>query len=237
MNARRQPEQQQPPVQKLQIRYAKRGRARFASHRDFSRAFERALRRAGVPMAMSSGFNPHPRVSFANAAPTGAATGAEYLEIGLREAVDADRVRAALDAALPDGLEVLEVVEAPPGALADRLTASQWRITVPGLGRETLDAAVASLLERDELQVERMTKSGLRTFDARGAVIGLEVVDDDVLLLTSAHQAPLVRPDDVLQALTVAHPGFTPGPATLLVRLAQGRWDGTRLVGPFEELV
>lgn len=237
MNARRQPEQQQPPVQKLQIRYAKRGRARFASHRDFSRAFERALRRAGVPMAMSSGFNPHPRVSFANAAPTGAATEAEYLEIGLREAVDAERVRAALDAALPDGLEVLEVVVAPPGALADRLTASQWRITVPALGRETLDAAVAALLERDELPVERMTKSGLRTFDARGAIIGLEVVNDDALLLTSAHQAPLVRPDDVLQALALAHPPFTPGATTLLMRLAQGRWDGARLVGPFEDLV
>ncbi|MFZ2750918.1 MAG: DUF2344 domain-containing protein, partial [Propioniciclava sp.] len=47
--ARRQPEQQAPPVQKLQVRYAKRGRARFTSHRDFARAFERALRRAGVP--------------------------------------------------------------------------------------------------------------------------------------------------------------------------------------------
>ena len=72
--SRQPPVQQAPPVQRLRVQYAKRGRARFASHRDFGRAFERALRRAGIPMAFSSGFSPHPRISYANASPTGAAT-------------------------------------------------------------------------------------------------------------------------------------------------------------------
>ncbi|MDR0416810.1 MAG: TIGR03936 family radical SAM-associated protein, partial [Propionibacteriaceae bacterium] len=85
---RRQPPQQPPPVQRLVVRYAKRGPARFASHRDFARAFERALRRAGAPMAYSSGFNPHQRVSWANPAPTGAESEAEMVEIGLAEPVD-----------------------------------------------------------------------------------------------------------------------------------------------------
>ena len=71
---RQQPEQQAPPVQRLRIRYAKRGRLRFTSHRDFSRAFERAVMRARIPMAYSSGFNPHPRISYAGAAPTGSAS-------------------------------------------------------------------------------------------------------------------------------------------------------------------
>ena len=72
----------------------------------FRRAFERALRRAAVPMAYSSGFSPHPRISYPNASPTGAATEAEYLEIGLAAACDPDKVRVALDAALPPGLDV-----------------------------------------------------------------------------------------------------------------------------------
>jgi len=231
---RRQPEQQAPPVQKLQVRYAKRGRARFTSHRDFSRAFERALRRAGVPMAYSSGYNPHQRVSFANASPTGAATEAEYLEIGLREVADPDAVRAALDAALPDGLHVLEVVVAPPGGIADRLTASTWEIGVAGVPREVLERAVASLLAADHAEVERMTKTGLRTFDARAAIIGLEVVGDDTLRLVSAHSTPLVRPDDVLQALGRVDDAFAPTDPPLLTRRAQGTWDGARVVGPFE---
>src|SRR5436305_1819116 len=83
----RQPEGPPPPpvVQRLRVRYAKRGRLRFTSHRDFARAFERALRRADVPMAYSAGFSPHPKISYAGAAPTGVASEAEYLEIGLAE--------------------------------------------------------------------------------------------------------------------------------------------------------
>ncbi len=221
-------------MQKLQVRYAKRGRARFTSHRDFSRAFERALRRAGVPMAYSSGFNPHQRVSFANASPTGAATEAEYLEIGLAQVVDPDAVRSALDAALPDGLHVLDVVVAPPGGIADRLTASAWRIGVTGVSRDVLERAVATLMAAEHAEVERMTKTGLRTFDARAAIIALEVSGDDELTLVSQHGAPLVRPDDVLQALGRLDDAFAPTDPPLLTRLAQGVWDGTRIVGPFE---
>src|SRR6478735_2079651 len=101
-----QPAQQQPAVQKLRVRYAKRGRLRFTSHRDFGRALERAVRRAGLPIAYSSGFNPHPRISYANASPTGAASEAEYLEIGVLQKCAPDDVRRRLDEALPDGLDV-----------------------------------------------------------------------------------------------------------------------------------
>ena len=83
------------------------------------RAFERAVVRARLPMAYSSGFHPHPRISYAGAAPTGAASEAEYLEIGLAEVVDPADVAAALAEALPDGLDVLTVVESP-GRLAGR---------------------------------------------------------------------------------------------------------------------
>src|SRR5215204_3004913 len=103
---RQDPPQQPPPVQRLRVRYAKRGRLRFTSHRDFSRAFERAVFRARIPMAYSSGFNPHPRISYAGASPTGAASEAEYLEIGLSEQVDPEDVRRQLDASLPEGLDL-----------------------------------------------------------------------------------------------------------------------------------
>jgi len=86
----RQPEGPPPPpiVQRLRVRYAQRGPLRFTSHRDVARAFERALRRAAVPMAYSAGFTPHPKVSYAGASPTGVASEAEYLEIGLAEPRD-----------------------------------------------------------------------------------------------------------------------------------------------------
>jgi radical SAM-linked protein len=224
--SRTQPEQHAPPVQWLRVKYAKRGRARFTSHRDFGRAFERALRRAGVPMAYSSGFSPHPRISYANAAPTGAASEAEYLEIGLAATCDPKKVRDALDSALPSGLDVTEVVVSPPGALADELTGSRWHVDLPGLSATTLQTARTAFLAKSAVAVQRMTKNGMREFDARAAVIAVHV-DDGELTMTLAHQTPLVRPDDVLAGLRVVSPEFSPVDPPILTRLAQGRIDPT----------
>ena len=224
--ARPVPDQQPPPVQRLRLHYAKRGRARFTSHRDFGRAFERALRRAAVPMAYSSGFSPHPRISYANAAPTGAASEAEYLEIGLAAACDPASVQAALDAALPPGLDIVEVVVAPPGALADRLTGSRWRADLVGVSADEQQAAVRRFLAAPEVPVSRMTKNGVREFDARGAVVSLEVVETG-LTMTLAHGVPLVRPDDVLKGMTQVWPTFSPVEVPVLTRLTQGTLDAT----------
>jgi radical SAM-linked protein len=224
---RDQPEQQAPPVQRLRVRYAKRGRLRFTSHRDFSRALERALVRARIPMAYSSGFNPHPRISYAGAAPTGAASEAEYLEIGLAEVVDPVRLAADLDAALPAGLDVLEVLEAGAGSLADHLEASRWVIDLPGMSVDLAGSAVRAFLERDCVAVGRMTKKGLRTFDSRTAVLGLEVTAYDAgarLTIVLRHTVPAVRPDDVLEGLRQVD-GLDVGGAPLMTRLAQGPYD------------
>ncbi|TIC80758.1 TIGR03936 family radical SAM-associated protein [Nocardioides sp. GY 10127] len=224
-----QPEQQAPPVQRLRVRYAKRGRLRFTSHRDFSRAFERAVFRARVPMAYSSGFNPHPRISYAGAAPTGSASEAEYLEIALKEVVDPAAIHALLDEALPPGLDVLEVVESPGGSLADRLEASRWAIDlIPPAGPDEAAArdAVAQLLAAESVTVERMTKKGLREMDCRAAVLRLDVVPAERpgtvrLDLLLRHGVPAIRPDDVLRGLAQVS-GLDAGTAPLMTRLAQG---------------
>ena len=236
----RSPEGPPPPpaVQRVRLRYAKRGRLRFSSHRDFQRALERALRRAGVPMAYSAGFNPHPRISYANAAPTGAASEAEYLEIALDRRCDVEQIRAALDHALPPGLDITEAVEAGPGALADRLQASIWRIELPDV--EALDDArggvrdvVHRFLAAEQVEVQRMTKAGLRTFDARGAIVRIEVDGTAasstgpacaILQVVVRHATPAVRPDDVLSAFR-AVADFAPPSPPLVTRLAQGLLD------------
>jgi radical SAM-linked protein len=227
---REQPKQAPPPVQRLRVRYAKRGRLRFTSHRDFSRAFERAVFRARLPMAYSSGFNPHPRISYAGAAPTGSASEAEYLEIALAEVVDPAAVLTLLDEAMPDGLDVVEVVESPGGALADLLQVSQWRIVLSA-PLETAQAAVRAFLRSDEVVVQRMTKKGLRDFDARAAVLHLMAVPGgggtgpgSELELVLRHQEPAVRPDDVLSGLASVG-GLEPTGVPLLTREAQGPLD------------
>ena len=227
-------------MQRARVRYAKRGRLRFTSHRDFARAFERALRRAGVPVAYSAGFSPHPKVSYVGAAPTGVASEAEYLELGLATAVEVERLRAALDASLPDGLDVLECVEARPGTggLPDRIDASAWRIELPGIAAAALESALAAFLAVERVEVERLTKTGRRRLDARGPVVRASASADPeqdgcaILELVVRQVTPAVRPDDVLAALR-AVAGLVPAVPPRAIRLAQGRLDdGGRLADP-----
>lgn len=219
-----------PAVQRLRVRYAKRGRLRFSSTRDFSRALERALRRAGVPMAYSAGFHPHPRISYANGAPTGTASEAEYFEISVTEPVDPDAVRKALDEALPDGLDVLEVVTAGPGSLADRLEASVWCLELPGTPLEAAGDGIRALQEQPEALVTRTFKTGPKTFDVLPAILAAEVSESPraagsgepcaILTLVVRHTTPATRPDDVLTALRAI--GFAPTRSPRVTRLAQG---------------
>jgi radical SAM-linked protein len=224
-----------PTVQRLRLRYAKRGPLRFTSTRDFQRALERALRRTGVPMAYSQGFNPHPRISYTNAAPTGTASEAEYVELAVTAVLDPQRVREALDAALPAGLDVLEVVEVRSPDFSGRLEASVWEVALPGVGTGEATGAVEAFLARGQVEVTRLTKSGMRAFDARGPVLRLDVRDGAsegagsdgsdpgcaILDLVVRHVTPSVRPDDVLAALRLVADLVPPVPARV-TRLAQG---------------
>lgn len=225
-----------PVTQRLRVRYAKRGRLRFTSHRDISRAVERAVRRAGIPVAFSAGFTPHPKISYAGAAATGVASEAEYLEIGLTDARDPERVRADLDAALPDGLDIVDVVVvAWGGAFADRLQASEWRIRLDGVAPGDAEKAVTMFMDAEAIEVERLTKKGRRRFDARSAVSVMELVTDRratesgdapcaILRMVVRHSTPAVRPDDVLTGLRQVADLAPPSPP-LVTRLAQGPLD------------
>ncbi|SEG86422.1 radical SAM-linked protein [Actinacidiphila yanglinensis] len=236
-------------MQRIRLRYTKRGRLRFTSHRDFQRAFERALRRADVPMAYSAGFTPHPKVSYANAAPTGVGSEAEYLEIALAAPRDPEQLRLLLDASLPTGLDVIEAVDARTSGLADRLEASVWQIRLDGVEPEEARRAVAAFLAAETVEVQRGTKNGVRTFDCRAAVARFDVVpaadavggatdtgaaekgagapDGDacaILRLVVRHLTPAVRPDDVLSGLHATADLAPPVPAAV-TRLAQGPLD------------
>ncbi|WP_129309202.1 TIGR03936 family radical SAM-associated protein [Streptomyces sp. L2] len=227
-------------MQRIRLRYTKRGRLRFTSHRDFQRAFERALRRAEVPMAYSAGFTPHPKVSYANAAPTGTGSEAEFLEIALTAPRDPETLRALLDESLPPGLDVVDAVEARTSGLADRLTASVWELRLDGVDPIDAARAVEAFTKAETVEVQRMTKNGVRTFDARPAVVGLESLPGAethssradrptdqpcaILRLVVRHVTPAVRPDDVLSGLRAVADLAPPVPAAV-TRLAQGLLD------------
>jgi radical SAM-linked protein len=245
-----------PTVMRIRLRFAKRGRLRFLSHRDVARSVERAVRRAGVPVAHSHGFSPHPRLSWIGAAPTGAASEAEYLEIGLTRSMDPAALAAALDAALPDGLDVLAAAVAEGTPLAERMQASEWRIALPGVAVDDLRRAVAALEAADALVVERVTPAGRREVDVRGALVRTAVAEEAepadardqvpptgdprsslppaarvcaILTAVVRQTTPAVRPDDVLGALDVVA-GLKPPVPAKATRMAQGLLDDRGLL-------
>jgi len=204
-----------PVAFRARLRYSKGGRLRFASTRDFQRSLERAIRRAQLPIAFSAGFSPHPKISYTNSVPTGAGSDAEYVELGLTERVEPEVVQQSLNASLPEGFRVREVVPAATSDFASRLEASTWRIELPGVAVASAADAVARLLGQERVIVERVTKKGTRELDVRAAILALTTAPADagrnaeesecaILHMVVRHTTPAVRPNDVLTALKQA---------------------------------
>jgi radical SAM-linked protein len=232
-----------PAVQRLTVRYAKRGRMRFASHRDIARAVERGVRRAGLPIAHSAGFSPHPKISYSGGAPTGAASEAEYLEISLTQGLDPGAVRDRLDAALPDGIDVIEVADQAV-APAPRLEASEWEVVLPGVALAEAASAVEVFLAAAHAEVERLTSSGVRRLDTRAAVVSVAleraaVAGDQecaILRMVVRQLTPAVRPEDILVALRRMS-ALEPLSPPIVTRLAQGPLGTVAAAGPSRALV
>lgn len=203
---------------------------RFASHRDIARAVERAVRKAHVPIAYSAGFTPHPKISYAGAAPTGTASEAEYLELSLTAVCVGSEVRDQLDAALPDGIDVIDVTEEDGSLGAMTFEASLWDVVLPGIGPDEATAAVETFLASDGVQVERLTSKGIRRMDARAAVVSMQAgwraaqsrnAGYAILRMVVQQLTPAVRPDDILTALRQVA-DLVPSSPPLVTRLAQG---------------
>ncbi len=159
----------------------------------------------------------------------GSASEAEYLEIGLAARVDPQQLRADVNAAMPSGLDLLDAVEAGPGDLAARLEVSRWQIELRQLDAAQVAPAIDAFLAETTVEVDRMTKNGVRRFDARGAVRQISVRSAPegapvcaILTVVVTHGTPSVRPDDVLAALRQVADLAPPVPP-LVTRLAQGR--------------
>lgn len=186
-------------------------------------------------MSFSSGFTPHPRISYANATSTGVASEAEYLEIGVAEPCDPDRLHVALDAALPEGLDIVRVVAAGSGGLADRLQAAEWRVEIGAAWGGALHRAVTAFLAADAVVTQRLTKNGPRDFDSRPATLHLTVSAPDALRVVIRHETPQVRPEDVVRGLAALGNVAVDLAAVRFTRLAQGPWNGTAVGDPFDD--
>ena len=208
---------------RVRVRYTKLDKIRFVSAIDLGRIWERSLRRADLPIAYSEGFSPHPKVSFPDALTLGYASTGEYAELTFAGAFDIDPAVASLNAALPDGMDVIAAVEVADGAprLAKWLRASLWDIAYGEMNAD-LSSAVSGVLEAPAVIVDRERKDETTAVDVRPAIVSM-CADDRVVRAVLHHTEPPARPQELHQALAqrAASRDF-PSP-TLVTRIAQGR--------------
>ncbi len=163
---------------RLRIRFSKVGKIRFTSHRDVARMWERALRRSGLPVARSQGFNPRPLLAFGLALPTGAESLAEYLDVSLVPAdgselpADLGVLAAELTAALPEGIDVLALATVPSdaGSLQQEVTSCSWDLEVRNVTASELARRVEQLLDAPSVSVQRERKGRQHDDDLRPSV-------------------------------------------------------------------
>jgi radical SAM-linked protein len=158
----------------LRVRFAKLGRVRFTSHRDVARMWERALRRARLPIAYTEGFSPRPKISFGLALPVGCESVAEYLDVSLAEDVDPAVTVERLAPMLPTGVVPTAAATIPPGtpSLQQSVTSCSWEIDTLTPEADVM-LAVARVLAADHLSVTRERKGRTVTDDVRPAVLAL----------------------------------------------------------------
>ena len=170
---------------RIRFRFSKLGKIRFTSQRDVARMWERALRRARLPLAYTEGFSPRPQLSFGLALPTGAESLAEYLDVALdperaaEAGVDVATLPATLNALLPDGLEIEEavVVERSKESLQQIVTSCSWTMRLAGPTRDELGGWVDALLAADAVPITRERKGRQEIDDLRPSVLALAVAD------------------------------------------------------------
>ena len=202
---------------RLRLTFAKKSQIKYIAHLDLALAWERALRRAQIPLAYSQGFNPRPKMQVASGLPLGTTGQKELLDIITTTPVDPDDVLKRVSAALPMGIELshVEIIDWRTPALPDLVSEAVYAVIVETeLSRETLEERVAEVLEAKTLIQWRRRKKRDEKFDLRPLIYELSVetvVDGDATfgMLLAAGQRGNLRPEAVLKALELDENWFS----------------------------
>lgn len=194
----------------LRIAYSKLETAKYIAHLDLTRVFERAMRRANIPMAYSEGFNPHPKIAFGSALAVGVEGEREYVDLELSRDMDIGEVLGRLQEQLPSGIRLLEgrVLEAGSKALMAVLNSASYRIRVAmalPIAPERLAEGIDAWLKREHIPFARYSKKGRTDKDIRPWVKSLTgTVEGDAVVLeleVEVGNSGGVRPEEVVASL------------------------------------
>ncbi|MGP0064443.1 MAG: TIGR03936 family radical SAM-associated protein [Isosphaeraceae bacterium] len=187
---------------KVRLRFAKCDDLRLVSHHDLMRCLERMLRRARVPMALTQGFNPRPKMTFALALGLGIAAHREVVDLELSEPMEPFQLLVRLSEVAPPGFVWVDAHALPPDAAPPRPRSVEYRIPVHDDRRDGARAALEEFLAAETWPVVRRRKDREQPFDLRPHVVAAELSDDGMLRFRLAvSNDGSARPEDVLEAI------------------------------------
>jgi radical SAM-linked protein len=167
-------------MQRLRIRFSRGEELKYISHLDLMRLWQRALNRAGIALAYSEGFNPHPRMSLAAPLALGVTSESELMDVILAKFASPHAFTAAVGRQLPRGISIDGVFNT---ALTIPSLQSQLRLVeytvgvVTEKGRPEIEAAIADLLKKESLPWQHQRDTGPHKYDLRALIDDLWLID------------------------------------------------------------
>jgi radical SAM-linked protein len=189
--------------------FATRRALAYVSVLELGKIWERSLRRAGMPLKYSQGYNPRPKLHFAAPLPVGCGSEADLVDLWLETPVEPGAMLAALIDAVPPDLSVgdVRVVPEDEAALSEQLVAAEYRVWLRDAPQEVVQSAITVFLESDTLALaKRGRKYRGKTYDLRPLVQELRLEDapapwTGLWMRVHARPGATGRPDEVLKAL------------------------------------
>jgi radical SAM-linked protein len=205
-------------MQRLRLKFSRGEELKFLSHLDLMRLWERALRRAGLPLAYSEGFTPHPQIALAAPLSVGVTSQAELMDISLSRWLPPQSFIAQMEKQLPQGIKMIEVWPVGPKApsLQSQVRFIEYKVEVETKqGREEVESALQSFLSADKLPWHHFRDTGARYYDLRALVDDLWLIDchDSLCVLgmrLRCDEKGAGRPEQVTKAL-----GFSQHPESI----------------------
>lgn len=205
---------------RIRITFAKQGALRYTGHLDLHRLWERAARRAELPLAYSQGFHPQPKMNIAAALPLGFSSRCEVLDMRLEREIPLDGLREKLQDTLPTGIQVssVEAVDDKLPALQTQVASAEYEVTLTeAVNGSELKRKIDSVMEAESMIRERRGK----TYDLRPLIEELRILESDsspseqerapalprIFMRLAAREGATGRPEEVLDLLGIAFEG------------------------------
>jgi radical SAM-linked protein len=196
-------------MQRLRVRFSRGEEIKYISHLDLLRLWQRALVRAGIPLAYSEGFNPHPRMSLAVPLALGVTAEAELMDIFLSRWASPHNFTAAMGRQLPQGIKIEQVINIAPTfpSLQSQVSAAEFKVGIATEKTQAeIESAVNALLDKETLPWQHQRDTGTRHYDLRALIEDIWLLSwrpgfGEIAMILRCDSSGSGRPEQVAAAL------------------------------------